>query len=184
MADRMYPAFPAGIETRFQAVKMTAGGSAAEIRAYLDDPACPYSLVLKDVIRGYLLGGGMGAGGAAVMDGNLAVAPLFQGRGSGSDQTDEERADGVLEEIQRTIDTMRNIEQSLDHDDTDGKLNIIKQKTALLEKWVSLKQGAFGIKQIGEFIRLVLAALDEHLDKDQIAALKIKIAALYEREGD
>lgn len=170
---KTYPQFPVGIETRFAAVKMAAG-DAEDARAYLDDPACPYSLQLKEILRVILLGGSEGALGA---NGNLAVAPLFLPDAA---QDDEARADLVLDEVQATIDAMRNIERSLDADDTDGRMSLLKSKTGLLEKWVQIKERAYGIKQVAEFQRLVMSVLDAKLAKDDIQDLKKRLKELAE----
>jgi hypothetical protein len=175
MTGRTYPQFPAGIEVRLAAVKM-AGGEGAAATAYLSDPACPYPDALKQVLRAWLdpwPENGDGTGGG--LDGNLGVAPIFQ-----DGISDEKATDVVLDEVQRTIDAMRNIERSLASDDTDGKLNLLKQKTGLLEKWVQIKERTTGLKQIAEFQRMVLTALDGIMDKDKIQEFKKRLTEIGE----
>lgn len=150
-----------------------AAGEGEEAVEYLTAGECPYQPVLKQVLRAWLA---PAVGGEPGLDGNLGVAPLFQDNASG--QTDEDRADLVLDEVQRTIDAMRNIEQSLDADDTDSKMNLLKSKTGLLEKWVQIKERSYSIKQVAEFQRLVVSVLDDMLDKDKVQDFKKRLAEI------
>lgn len=152
-----------------------AAGEGEEAVEYLTAGECPYQPVLKQVLRAWLAPGEAGGAGGG-LNGNLGVAPLFQDNASG--QTDEDRADLVLDEVQRTIDAMRNIEQSLDADDTDSKMNLLKSKTGLLEKWVQIKERSYSIKQVAEFQRLVVSVLDDMLDKDKVQDFKKRLAEI------
>lgn len=171
MTTRTYPQMPVGLETRLSAIKMAAGEGEDAVW-YLSDPACPYPAVVKAALQAWLA---PAAKGGFDLEGNLAALPVFQEGAS-----DEQDADQVLDEIQRTIDTMRNIETSLPVDATDERMSILKAKTGLLEKWVSIKERTKGVKQVAEFQRMVVQTLDELADKDVVQKFRVRLAELSE----
>lgn len=168
-----YPNLPDGFEMKLKAVELAfSAESEGDVDVYLG-AACPYSDGAKRLLRKLLAPEGGGGGGGAVVG---AVNPF---RGEDMDEVD--RFDLLLEEVEVTIGQMRDLEASLggsgDADRSD-MVAVLKAKTALLEKWVGLKDRALNLREMAEFQAVVLKALDEVLSVDQRAEMVERLRGL------
>lgn len=157
----VYPNLPEGIEVRLNAVLVAAGGQGSR---YLDDPACPYPANLKAVLRPLLVKERqttVGVGG----DENQ-----FDGLEEG------DRFDLLLKEVEQTITSMKQIENDLSvESDSGDRIQLVKAKTGLLEKWVGLKERVYSLKEISEFQRIMMETLDQVLTVDQRADVMARL---------
>lgn len=171
-----YPNLPEGFETKLKAIEMACSAE-PDVDAYLG-AGCPYSdgakRFLKKILAPVGNGGNVGAGAGG-------TNPF---REEGMDDVD--RFDLLLEEVEVTIGQMRDLEASLgasgDADRSD-MVAVLKAKTALLEKWVGLKDRVLNLREMSEFQRIVLKALDEVLTVDQRGEMVSRLRGLKSVEG-
>jgi hypothetical protein len=148
----VYPALPPGLETRFEAILLASKGS----RGYLDDPQCPYAPEMKRFLR-------------------LILAPARAERAKDSGEAanavgldaNADKFDKMLAEIADTIDEMSSIEADLSDGEASDRIQFVKAKTILLEKWVNIKEKIYNVREIAEFQAIIIRILDGVLSKDQ-----------------
>ncbi|WP_163454543.1 hypothetical protein, partial [Escherichia coli] len=69
--------------------------------------------------------------------------------------------------IQNAINSMKRLQQDVDNsDDVGDRLNFLKNFGSLMDRFLSLKEKAQGIKQMFEFQRVVIQTMEQVLDKD------------------
>jgi hypothetical protein len=146
-----YPNVPAGLEMTLEALEISAKGS----RTYFNSPECPYS----DRLRGYLQ-----RLVASDEQSERRMSPQFLKQGAGEEL---DRLDLILQEVEATIDEMNSIEAGLVDADTGDRIQFVKAKTALLEKWVSQKEKIYSLREVAEFQQIVIKFMEAVLDKDQ-----------------
>lgn len=62
---------------------------------------------------------------------------------------------------------MKRLQQDVDNsDDVGDRLNFLKNFGSLMDRFLSLKEKAQGIKQMFEFQRVVIQTMEQVLDKD------------------
>ena len=162
MSDRTFIPLPSGFGTQLEAVRLQAEGDPG----YFSDPSCPYPDELKLLLRRMTAPAGMEVSGEP--------GGVFVG---GQDEV--VAADAVLAEVEATINEMKLIERTLAGPGVEAsdKVSFFKTKTALMEKWISIKERTRGVKQMSEFMRVVVKTMEELLDKDQILELKTRLKA-------
>lgn len=150
-----YPVVNGEFETRLRAIKMSAGEMGA---AYLQHPDCPWPSSLKELLRPLI---------AREKTGPTVAENVFEGLEEG------DKFDLLIKEIEITITSMRDLETSVQGEGMEraDQVQVIKAKTSLLEKWVSLKERTYTMKEMSEFQRLVLEVLDSVLTVDQRGAV-------------
>src|SRR5271163_3874050 len=115
----VYPALPSGLETRLGAIVVAARGA----KGYLEDGGCPYSDEMKSFLKLML-------GGSKRERVKVETEELDEGA---------DKYDRMIAEIQSTIDEMASIEDDLVGGDTADRIQFVKAKTILVEKWVNIK---------------------------------------------
>ena len=165
----LYPALPPGLETRLGAIVVAARGA----KGYLEDSACPYSEEMKSFLKLML-------GGAKRERVKVETEELDEGA---------DKYDKMIAEIQSTIDEMASIEEDLEGGDTADRIQFVKAKTILVEKWVNIKERIYNVREIAEFQSILIRTLDAVLTKDQrfafieaLRALRTTIKAAGELE--
>ncbi|WP_139267604.1 MULTISPECIES: hypothetical protein [unclassified Beijerinckia] len=117
---------------------------------YLGQTSCPYPRELRVYLNRFLSEGPV-SGGDRV--------PVFEGA--------KDKFEVVLEEVEATIEMMKKIEldvsMSTDTDPSD-RIQLVKAKTSLLEKWVSLKERVYTLRETVEFQQIVFGVMDDMLD--------------------
>jgi hypothetical protein len=167
-----YPNLPDSFATRMQAI-VFAAEEAGGVRAWLESEGCPYGEAEKKLLL-KLLGrnggggrGGKGGGGEGGEDGSEGGESenIFQG-------SDLDKFDVLLREVEGTISEMKNLEQMVNSgEDASARVAVVKAKTVLLEKWVSLKSSVYSMQEMAQFQSIVLEAIESMLDTDQRAEL-------------
>lgn len=162
MSDRTYIPLTAGFAAQLEAVRLQADGDPD----YFADPDCPYPDDLKRLLRRMMAP----AGAMLAAGGDTVFVP---------GQDDGASADAVLVEVEATINEMKGIERSLAGPNVEpsDRVSFFKTKTALMEKWISIKERTRGVKQMSEFMRVVVKTMEELLNKDQILELKTRLKA-------
>jgi hypothetical protein len=124
---------------------------------YFDDPKCPFSPGLKALLKQMLAD-------------PVAAVPvkIFEG-------DDQKDVDAVLGEVQSAIEEFKLIEGSLGQAEVGERIQAVKAKTTLLEKWVSLKEKLYNMREHSVFVTTVLAFMDEILTKDQQQEFKNRL---------
>jgi len=165
----VYPTLPSGLETRLSAVVFAARGS----RGYFDDPECPYGEDLKGLLR-LLLGSGK--------------AERVKVESVGLDDN-ADKFDKMLKEIEETIEEMKSIEDDLTSGEVAERIQFVKAKTILLEKWIGIKEKIYNVREIAEFQAILIRQLDGVMSKDQrfsfigaLRALRTTVKAADELE--
>ena len=150
MTDRTYPALPEGLALKLRAIEQLMEFDPN----YLTSDECPYSTALQGYLR-------------------RLFTPARTGReDSAGDvftpgQDDNEQADSLIREIQNAINSMKRLQQDVDNsDDVGDRLNFLKNFGSLMDRFLSLKEKAQGIKQMFEFQRVVIQTMEQVLDKD------------------
>ena len=141
-----YPKLPDGFEIRLQAVVLASNGTGKE---YLEAPECPYTTKEKDFLRKIL-----------AQEIRIEVS---------TDWIDEagDKFESMLREVEKTISEMKALENDLVGAETSDRVAVLKAKTTLLEKWTSLKERIYTLKEISEFQSVILETLDTVCNKDQ-----------------
>jgi|GEM_PF-6931204 len=141
-----YPKLPDGFEIRLQAVFLASNGIGKE---YLEAPECPYTAKEKEYLRKLLF-----------QEAKIEAS---------TDWIDEagDRFDVMLREVEKTISEMKALENDLVGAETSDRVAVLKAKTALLEKWTSLKERIYTLKEVSEFQSVILETLDNVCNKDQ-----------------
>ncbi len=148
----VYPHLPEGFSMRLRAILVAAEGLGGR---YLDDPSCPWASDFKQLIRPLI-----------VKDRQNAFVGEVENQFDGVEEGD--KFDLLIKEVEETITSMKNLEAEMRGDsDNSDRVQVIKAKTTLLEKWVSLKERVYTLKEMSDFQRIVLDVLDQVLDVDQ-----------------
>lgn len=159
----LYPQLPPEFETRIRAILVAAEGLGGR---YLDDPSCPWSASFKQLIRPLLV--------RERQDALAAGSDGVENQFAGLDEGD--RMDLLLKEVEETITSMKSLEIEMRGEaDSGDRVQIIKAKTVLLEKWVSLKERVYTLKEMSDFQRTLLQVMDEVLDVDQRSTVMTKL---------
>jgi hypothetical protein len=147
MAINVYPTLPPGLETRLSAVLLAAKGN----KGYFTDVKCPYSPELKAVLVKIV--------GAESEERRVVAEVIELG-------ADADKYDHMIREIESTIVEMSNIETDLSDGDASDRIQFVKAKTILIQKWVEIKEKIYNVREIADFQSIVIKMLDEVLDKD------------------
>lgn len=166
-----YPNLPADLETRLKAVQLAADG----VENYLRSDECPYSPGLRILLGRMLNGVGGGGGGSAAVE---EVVRIF-------DVPDGDKYDVVLREVEATIEEMKAIERQLGiggggggeggGGDTGDRIQLVKAKTSLLEKWATLKERVLTLKEMSQFQLVIIGAMDDILTVDERAEFRDRL---------
>ena len=116
---------------------------------YLTAPECPYGPELVDLLSGLAP--------QKVVQAPV-VAPPKADKADKWDTLEEETADLFKE--------LKNYVVKLNEEDTAEHMAYFRTATALTEKLISLRERAYGTRQVQEFIRSVLGVFDEELAPD------------------
>lgn len=153
IVPRIYPNIPSDIERRLEAVKLVS----VDDPDYFRDPACPYPWLAQYMKR----------------ETSEDRIRLFN-----EHQDAEEASETVIGEIQATIEEMKGLERELSDADASDRLAFYKAKTAMLEKWTSLKEKLINMKWMSDFQKRVIAIMEEVMDKDQQQEMKRRLKGL------
>ncbi|WP_273288301.1 hypothetical protein [Methylorubrum populi] len=150
MSDRNYPQLPEGLGLKLRAIETNCEFDPG----YLLDDACPY----PDDVKAYL---------------RRLVAPAQAGRPDTVDavfeegMSGDEETDSLIKEIQNAINSMKLLQRDIDSsDDVGDRLAFLKNYGSLIDRFLALKERTQGIKQMYEFQRIVIQAMEQLLDKD------------------
>lgn len=162
MSDRTYPPLPQALGMQLEAVRMQMEFDPA----YLLQPECPYSEQLKAFLR-------------------QLVTPVRKGRDDmvtavfKADQDDDQQVNSLLDEVAAAINSMKALQKDMDSEgvDTSDRLTFFKNYSSMMERFLSLKEKAAGMKQLYEFQRIVIQTMEQVLDKDQVLEFKNKLKA-------
>ena len=161
MRDRTYPALPQSLGLMLEAVRQQLESDPG----YLVDPACPYPEQLRDLLRRLVTRPEPGEPGMEDL--------IFR-----AGQTEGEQADSLIEEVQNAINSMKRLQRDIDaSDDVGDRLAFLKNYGALMDRFLSLKEKANGIKQMYDFQRLVIGVMEQVLDKDGRLDFKERLKA-------
>lgn len=162
-----YPQFPSGLELRLEAVAIAAN----KHKNFFDDPACPYSDTLKSLLQ------------------KMVLEHRVQRRRTEAEEVDvvvldenADKFDKMLHDLEKTIRSMEVLDMQEGGIDASDRIQIIKAKTSLLEKWVNIKEKIYSIREIAEFQNVVIEILDTVVDKDQRKVFMDKLRALKSTE--
>lgn len=151
-----FPNLPDSFCTRMQAIVFAAeetGGA----KSWLESDGCPYGEAEKKLLLKLL---GREGGESEVQTENI-----FQGE-------DLDKFEVLLHEVESTISEMKNLERLVNSEtDAAARVAVVKAKTVLLEKWISLKSSVYGMQEMARFQSVVLEAIETMLDTDQRAEL-------------
>lgn len=138
---------------------------------YLDDPKCPYPTELKAYLR-RLVG--------PVRAGRDDLASMIEPVLGDEDASSEKQVDSLLVEVGKALDAMRTLqaEMQLPDTSTSDRVMFFKNYGSMMERFISLKEKAQGVKQMYEFQREVMEVLSNVLSKDQIYDFKQRLKAL------
>lgn len=163
---RSYPSLPEGLETRLGAIVLTASTD----DEYLLAPECPYPTRLRELLSRLI-------GGQGRVRLEIPSARAF-------DVTaDEDKFGLVLREVEATIEQMSLLEGSLGNADTGDRIQFVKAKTNLLEKWVMMKERIYSVREMAEFQAIVVRLLDDTMTKDQRMMFIEALRALRSASG-
>lgn len=151
----IYPKLPDQFAFRLQALILAAEG---EGKKWLDSIECPYS----DTEKQYLI---------KLLDFEPRIADV-------ESDFDGDKYDNILQEVERTIRAMQSLENDMVGAETGERVQVLKAKTALLEKWVNLKERIFNLKEVSEFQSVILTVLEEVCDVDQRNLVMERLAHL------
>jgi hypothetical protein len=92
----------------------------------------------------------------------------------------------MLREIESTIVEMSNIEDDLTGGDASDRIQFVKAKTILIQKWVEIKEKIYNVREIADFQSIVIKMLDEVLSKDarQLFIDKLRTLRTTSRAAD
>jgi hypothetical protein len=127
MPNNIYPSLPQGLETRLTAVLLAARGN----KGYFTDVKCPYSTELRTVLSKFV--------GAESEERKVVAEVVELG-------TDADKYDHMIREIESTIVEMRNIEDDLTDGDASYRVQFVKAKTILIQKWVEIKEKIYNVR--------------------------------------
>jgi hypothetical protein len=162
-----YPTFPPGLETRLAATVLAA----TTHKTFFEDPSCPYSEELKGFLR------------KIVSETRVEKKERVRAEGN-KDELDEnaDKFDLMLVEIESMMKEMDSIEDDLQDADTGDRVQYVKAKTALVEKWIGIKEKVYSVREIADFQTIVIELMDSVLDKDQRLLFIEKLRALRTTE--
>jgi hypothetical protein len=147
-----FPSFPPGLELRLSAVVLAAQAN----RGFFDSPECPYS----DELKGFLK--------------KIVAETRFDDRKEKKKDTDKEelaenadKFDRMLREVETTIADMADLEDKMEEADTGDRIQFVKAKTSLIEKWINIKERIYSVREIAEFQSTIIEVMDMVLSKDQ-----------------
>jgi hypothetical protein len=167
MAINVYPSLPQGLETRLSAVLLTARGG----KGYFSDPKCPYSPELKAILIKCV--------GTDAEERKIVAEVVELG-------ADADKYDHMIREIESTIVEMSNIENDLSGGEASDRIQFVKAKTILIQKWVEIKEKIYNVREIADFQSIVIKMLDEVLAKDarQLFIDKLRTLRTTSRAAD
>lgn len=125
----------------------------------LDRPECPYPPLVKAMLR-RLIGGEM--------------------VNTGSDTLLDAAEASLDEEIASLYRTVRQDANNYTGSDMKDKMAFLKVSNELLTKIVDLQSKRFNIRNMARMQRIVIEAMEEHLDPAQRSALIEKMEALHD----
>lgn len=159
--DRTYPTLPQSLWLMLEAIRQQLETDPA----YLADPDCPYPEQLKPMLRRLVA--------TADSGGSDGLGEVFQ-----AGMTDGDEAESLIREVQNAINSMRRLQSEIDTtDDVGDKLNFFKNYGSLMDRFLSLKEKANGTRQMYDFQRVVIAVMEQVLDKDGRQEFKNRLKA-------
>lgn len=151
-----FPNLPDSFCTRMQAI-VFAAEEAGGVRSWLESDGCPYGEAEKQLLMKLL--------GRGSEEGAVQTENIFQGN-------DLDKFEVLLHEVESTISEMKNLERMVNgENDAAARVAVVKAKTVLLEKWVSLKSSVYSMQEVAQFQSVVLETIENMLDTDQRAEL-------------
>lgn len=163
--DSTYPPLPPSLGLQLEAIRIQMEFDPG----YLTDDACPYNSQLKGFLRQLVMPARVGR--------DDSVTALFK---ADAEDTDGENINNLIDEVSSVINSMRSLQKDMEREgsETSERLNFLKNYAPMLERFMSLKEKATGLKQIYQFQRIVVEAMEGMLNKDQILEFKNKLKAI------
>lgn len=144
-----YPPLPSTLTTQLEAVALFMENDPS----YLLNPACPYPDKLKALLKKLI--------GPVLTEEDLAEGSVFKAGQDGGEQIDS-----FMAEVQATINSMKTLAAEMATSDISDRMTFLKNYAPLLERFLSMKEKAAGLKQMFDFQAVVTSVMDEVLDKD------------------
>lgn len=132
---------------------------------YLDAPDCPYPAETRRYLAA--IGGLAAATPAPAVPAALEVA----------DAEAVLSLDDLETQIARLLRDLKDFGEHLQQGDVAGHNTYFRTSAALIEKLLTMKEKAGGLRQVGEFQEKVLAFVDEVLTPDQRTRLMDRLGA-------
>lgn len=117
--------------------------------AYLDSPDCPYSESVKQFFR-------------LSVEQSTVTIDIFEGA---------DEVDVIDRQIQKALSDLDAMGLTMLSAETNEKINYFKTKAMLIEKLIGLKERIFNLKEVSEFRNIMLEAIEQLLNKDQITEI-------------
>lgn len=164
--DRIYPRLPEGLDTTLKALMILVESDPKS----LDDPKCPYSDTMKDLLKRLVKAGGAGGAGGVVE--KTKLFGLVESEGTNKDEAD---FGIVLGELEATIEEFKALEKTLDDASPADSIAYYRARFQLVERWTSIKERLFNMRAMARFQSAIMEVMGEFLDKDQILDLKNRL---------
>jgi hypothetical protein len=152
--ERFFPQISEEELWKFQVVKRQLEADPA----YFEDPSCPYGGEVRRFFTG-------------IRDRQESQQP-----GEEVDETTLE------DEANRLYRELKDYGNKLDPEDTSEHNTYFRLSVSLLEKIISLKERAAGVKKVNEFTRTVLNIMEDELSPDQRTAITQRLRDLIQGE--
>lgn len=150
--ERFFPEISEDELWKFQIIKRQLEADPA----YFDDPDCPYGGQLRRFFTG-----------------------IQQQPNEESGEVDETTLEDEANRLYRELKEYGN---KLDPEDTSEHNTYFRLSVSLLEKIISLKERAAGVKKVNEFTRTVLNIMEDELNPDQRTAITQRLRDLISED--
>lgn len=125
---------------------------------FLDKPDCPYGADIRATLKTLF----------PPLVEVKATASSGRKAGKGKNEISEEQAAVIEAEATALLQELKDLKppsgKGFDH---DTKISIIKAKTALIEKVVTIQERFFNIRKVSTFMKTVINILDKMVDPDK-----------------
>lgn len=118
---------------------------------YFDHPDCPYSEKMLTVFR------------------RPSAAPVAE------EAEEVDREIDLEQETRRIYNELSLAKDKFQADDHAERMSYFRTSTALLEKLITAQERAVNLRQISRFYSIVLEAMEEYLEPEQINELKTRL---------
>ncbi|KGX18978.1 hypothetical protein [Burkholderia pseudomallei] len=144
---------------------------ATENAAYLDDEACPYGVDFKKVISNLI---------------HRQVQPEQKKVDIADFEITEDQIDSSLDiDLYRVFADLKNYGKTIPQSDQTERMAYFRTATSLLERLVTARERALGIKQIRDFQDTVLSIMEECMSPDQRTEVMERLrSAINTRRSD